>query len=330
VAAALVTARDALAGIQKQRVGRHGVVTLGGGSSGAEMFTVRPAEVEMLMRCQHPFVLKLYSWEPGGVLIVERALIDVGELVWRCTEQWSGGGDGDDRSNVTDGDVVLRLYLAATACIALAHIHSCGVMHMDIKYNNVMVQSAAGVEAAGGDLQRIVSRHRRLYPWLGHFVLKLIDFSRAASIPSAVSVLGESAAGAGGASALQRVVPPDAVRVNRAGERYRPELAPELWVAPPLQPFHCPATDVYAMVKRVLGPLFRHPAPDRRDQSMLRALTHKSAAVASLDAALLAALAHAPSQRPTAAALSHLLVDALNDVAARRDVDGGGNYATSI
>ncbi len=323
-AGTLLTARDALAALQQQRTGRRGVVGGSSGVSGVELFTVRPAEADMLHRCQHPYVLRLYTWEPGGVLVVERALIDVGELVRRCRELCCGAADGDvaDRedgivaSGVVMGDLVMRLYLAATACIALAHIHSCGVMHMDIKYNNVMVQSSVGGGAGiGGDLQRIVCVHGPQYPWLGRFVVKLIDFSRAASIPGGVVSMS-----AAGGTPLQSVgVPADAVRVHRAAERYRDELAPELWLPPPLQPFHCPATDVYALVKRVLDPLFRHPA---RNVSMLHTLADVPT-VTRLSAALLAALAHAPSQRPSAADISRLLVDALDDVAARADVVRG-------
>jgi serine/threonine protein kinase len=278
----------------------HKSATAAGSEGG---ITIIPDEASMLSRCRHPLIVTLYTWDVSGVLVVERGLTDVATWLSACRAQWRSD-DAVLAASCERAELILRLYLCTTACIGVAHMHSCGVMHRDLKTNNVVVTTAGGIDGCGG-LQAIVSAHGRRHPTIAQFTCKIIDLSRARSVPVDVSA---SAVG----------VPALAVRAHRAGVEYRADLAPELYE--PAQPFHCCATDVHALVHRVLHPMLRHPLTrvSMLSTAMTSAPAHASA-LGVLVAGLDAALSHSHAARPSASDLVGMLVAALSE-AAEHDV----------
>jgi serine/threonine protein kinase len=258
-----------------------------------------PREASFLRRCQHPNVITAYTWDSYGLLVVERAPMDLGMFVKQCRQLYRPSG-----AAAAVADVVARLYLASTACVGLAHVHSCAVLHGDIKINNVVVACGGGIDG-GVLLQRVIATHRDRYPVLGRYSCKIIDFSRSCTVGSPADGGVTAAAGS------ERVPAGGSVAVRRSHRMYWDVLAPELFE--PRQPYHCRATDVHAMVMRVLNPLLRHPVSS---ESVLTSFAATSDAVRCLLVACDRAIAHDPSERPTAVDLSVMLCAALADVAA--------------
>jgi hypothetical protein len=260
----------------------------------------------------------LFAWDVSGVLVIEQGLMDVGTLLRRCRD-YHRGLDADAAAMVAD--LLHRLYIAATACIGLAHMHACGVVHADLKTNNVVVACSRGTEASSrlraavGGASSLCAR-----AGVGKFVAKVIDMSRAVAVPvampstssggeEAITVASTSASGVGRGGPTLRV-PVGAVALHHRATKYRELLAPELWAVE--TPYICTATDVHAMVRRVLEPLLEHPLS--RGRTLLEAHRHLPACHA-LDSGFKRALAENPGDRPTAHELSHLLIDALAAVA---------------
>jgi hypothetical protein len=299
----ITTARNAaaLAGLLELGVSRGG----GDGTALATAalpsgVTVMSEEVAMLGGVRHPYVISLFAWDSSGVLVMEEGLIDVFTLVDRCATDPRRGTAGDA------GELLHRLYLAATACLGLAHMHACGVVHADLKGNNVVVAVGCGLTSAvHAGMREVLSSRLCAAAGVGRFVAKIIDMSRAMLVPVGDTAVASSSLGGlpGGCVAMR----------HKAAEKHRRCLAPELWDVE--YPYICTATDVYAFARRVAQPLLESPSRE----CMLRADegAGRGEPVDDLLAGLQRALARDPRDRPTAKDLAQLFIAAMVEICSR-------------
>jgi eukaryotic-like serine/threonine-protein kinase len=127
-------------------------------------------EAEILGRLQHPSIASviasgIHRFEGGGLSF---------ELPWYAMEHVAGARTIAEYVQDTRPSTAARFELIARVCDAVAHAHSMGVIHRDLKPGNILIDEAGrpkiidfGIARALGSDGEVVTRHTRTGDLIG-------------------------------------------------------------------------------------------------------------------------------------------------------------------